>query len=67
MDASNNHNGKINDFPEAPASWNTKYITPEGFECQITLRGDSGTELLEKAGKGNCLFTLQRLYSLYLL
>jgi hypothetical protein len=51
MDASNNHNGKVNDFPEAPASWNTKYITPEGFECQITLRGDSGTELLEKAEK----------------
>jgi hypothetical protein len=49
MDANNNHNGKTSDFPEAPASWNTRYITPEGFECQITLRGDSGTELLEKA------------------
>jgi hypothetical protein len=51
MDANNNHNSKTNDFPEAPASWNTKYITPEGFECQITLRGDNGTELLDKAGK----------------
>lgn len=51
MDANNNHNGKVNDFPEAPASWNTRYITPEGFECQITLRGENGTELLEKAGK----------------
>lgn len=49
MDANNNHNGKINDFPEAPASWNTRYIDPNGFECQITLRGDSGSELLEKA------------------
>ncbi len=49
MDANNNHNGKTTDFPEAPASWNTRYITPEGFECQITLRGDSGTVLLEKA------------------
>jgi hypothetical protein len=48
MDANNNHNTKINDFPEAPASWNTKYIDPNGFECQITLRGDSGSELLEK-------------------
>src|SRR4030042_1788365 len=48
MDA-NNHNGKTNDFPEAPASWNTRYIDPNGFECQITLRGESGSELLEKA------------------
>jgi hypothetical protein len=49
MDANNNHNGKVNDFPEAPASWNTRYVDPNGFECQITLRGDSGSELLEKA------------------
>ena len=34
---------------EAPASWNTKYTSPEGFTCQITLRADSGKELLEKA------------------
>ena len=34
---------------EAPASWNTRYQTPEGFVCQITLRGDNGRELLEKA------------------
>jgi len=51
MDANNNHNGKTTDFPEAPASWNTRYIDPNGFECQITLRGENGTELLEKAGK----------------
>jgi hypothetical protein len=49
MDTNNNHNTKVNDFPEAPASWNTRYIDPNGFECQITLRGDSGSELLEKA------------------
>jgi ribonucleotide reductase alpha subunit len=48
MDANNNHNSKVNDFPEAPARWNTRYIDPNGFECQITLRGDSGSELLEK-------------------
>ena len=34
---------------EAPASWNTRYITPDGFVCQITLRGDNGKDLLEKA------------------
>jgi hypothetical protein len=33
---------------EAPASWNTKYISPEGFECQLTLRAESGSDLLEK-------------------
>jgi len=36
-------------FIEAPASWNTKYISPDGFICQLTLRGESGKELLEKA------------------
>ena len=49
MDANNNHNTKVNDFPEAPASWNTKYVDPNGFECQITLRGETGSDLLEKA------------------
>lgn len=34
---------------EAPASWNTRYLSPEGFVCQITLRADSGKELLEKS------------------
>jgi hypothetical protein len=37
-------------FTEAPASWNTRYVTPEGFACQITLRGETGRDLLEKAG-----------------
>ena len=36
-------------FTEAPASWNTRYISPEGFECQLTLRGETGQELLDKA------------------
>ena len=33
---------------ESPASWNTKYISPEGFECMLTLRGESGMDLLER-------------------
>jgi hypothetical protein len=37
-------------FTEAPASWNTRYLTPEGFVCQITLRGENGKDLLDKAG-----------------
>ena len=37
-------------FPEAPASWNARYLSPEGFACQLTLRGETGRDLLEKAG-----------------
>lgn len=36
-------------FTESPASWNTRYITPDGFTCQFTLRADNGKELIEKA------------------
>jgi hypothetical protein len=36
-------------YQEAPASWNTRYIDPSGFDCQITLRAATGKELLEKA------------------
>ena len=36
-------------FTESPASWNTRYVTPEGYACQITLRGENGKDLLEKA------------------
>ena len=54
MDANNNNhtNGTKSSeqlFTEAPASWNTRYLDPHGFECQITLRCDTGQELLEKA------------------
>ena len=46
---SDNTSAKSVQSLEAPASWNTKYTSPEGFVCQITLRADSGKELLEKA------------------
>jgi len=36
-------------FQEAPASWNTRYIDPAGFDCQLTLRDVSGSTLLKKA------------------
>jgi hypothetical protein len=49
MNGNDNQIPKSNDFPEAPASWNTRYVDPNGFECQITLRGETGSELLEKA------------------
>lgn len=42
-----NNNSNIQ-MAEAPASWNTRYVSPEGFECQLTLRAESGSELLEK-------------------
>jgi hypothetical protein len=37
-------------YGEAPASWNTSYVTQDGFVCRITLRGETGKDLLEKAG-----------------
>lgn len=36
-------------FIEAPASWNVRYCTTEGFCCQLTLRADNGKDLLQKA------------------
>ena len=36
-------------FTESPASWNTRYISPDGFTCQLTLRAETGRELLERA------------------
>ena len=36
-------------FTESPASWNTRYVTKDGFVCQITIRGKNGKDLLEKA------------------
>jgi hypothetical protein len=37
-------------FLEAPASWNVRYASQEGYICQLTLRANSGKDLLEKAG-----------------
>ena len=44
----NNSTKSDTQMAEAPASWNTRYISPEGFECQLTLRAESGSDLLEK-------------------
>ena len=48
MTTNNNQNNDFL-FSEAPASWNTRYVDPNGFECQFTLRAENGQELLEKA------------------
>lgn len=37
-------------YPEAPASWNCRFTDANGFECMLTIRGETGLELLEKAG-----------------
>ena len=42
------NNNSNTQMAEAPASWNTRYVSPEGFECQLTLRAESGSDLLEK-------------------
>jgi hypothetical protein len=36
-------------FTESPASWNTRYITEDGFTCQLTIRAESEGELFERA------------------
>jgi len=36
-------------FAEAPASWNVRYRTPEGFDAMLTLRGASGEDVLPRA------------------
>ena len=46
--SNNNLTTSSTQMAEAPASWNTRYIHPEGFECQLTLRAETGSELLEK-------------------
>ena len=69
----NNHTNGIKTaeqlFSEAPASWNTRYLDPNGFECQITLRAETGSELLEKAAsaiayllKNGCIPFVSRSY-----
>jgi hypothetical protein len=39
---------KALNFTEAPASWNVRYNLG-GYDCQLTLRGENGTELLTRA------------------
>ena len=46
---------------ESPVSWNTRYVTPEGFECQLTLRGETGQEVLEKANTAMTYLLEERL------
>ena len=36
-------------FTESPTSWNTRYVTEDGYTCQLTLRAESGKDLLERA------------------
>lgn len=36
---------RTNDMQEAKASWNTIYLDPSGFECQLTLRDEDEESL----------------------
>lgn len=38
-------------YTEAPASFTVKLISPDGFDCMLTLRGMSGAELLPKVSQ----------------
>ena len=39
---------RTNDMQEAKASWNTIYLDPSGFECQLTLRDEDEESLAER-------------------
>lgn len=39
---------KAPNFTEAPASWNVRYNLG-GYDCQLTLRGDNGAEVLTRS------------------
>ena len=58
-----NDNGTTQ-FTESPASWNTRYITPDGFTCQLTLRAETGKELLERANSAISLSERTRMHSI---
>jgi len=49
-------------YTESPASWNVRYTTTSGFVCQLTLRCETGLELLEKADAA-LSFLLEQGYS----
>ena len=34
---------------EAPCSWNVRYLDAAGFQCQLTIRGASGSDVLGRA------------------
>ena len=36
-------------LPEAPVSWNVRYTSSQGFDCQLTLRGTDPAEVLKLA------------------
>ena len=35
--------------PEAPVSWNVRYTSSQGYDCQLTLRGIDPAEVLKLA------------------
>ena len=36
-------------LPEAPVSWNVRYTSSQGYDCQLTLRGIDAAEVLKLA------------------
>ena len=38
-------------LPEAPVSWNVRYISRQGYDCQLTLRGNEACEVLRLANE----------------
>jgi hypothetical protein len=40
---------KIPNFTEAPASWTVKYFAEGGWDAMLTLRGETGSDVLIKS------------------
>jgi len=36
-------------FSEALATWSTRYVDSSGYECQLTLQAETGSDALKKA------------------
>ena len=36
-------------YSEALATWSVRYIDPSGFECILSLQGETGAEVLKKS------------------
>jgi len=58
---SNTNQSKELLFTEAPTSLNTRYVDPNGYECQITLRAVMRSGAAGKGQRRNCLSNGKRL------
>ena len=49
MNNSINPSEQVLSYSEAMATWSVRYTDPTGFQCQLSLQAETGSELLAKA------------------